>query len=75
MDSDGVFDPQPPVGILKKNAYVSAEEEEAGIPPEGDKQGKPKRKKVRRKLVPVWRLVSYSTGSNFHSGIAHDMFL
>ena len=58
---DGVFDPHPPVGILKKSGYVSGSEEEAAIPPKESKHGKKKAAKEKRKLVPVWRLVSFST--------------
>ena len=61
VDGGGLFDPQPPVGILKKSSYVSGEESEAEQvpPPTGDsKQGGKKGRKGRRKLVPVWRLVS-----------------
>ena len=60
-DVDGVFDPQPPVGILKKGDYVSGSEEEAAIPPKESKRGKKKAAREKRKLVPVWRLVSVST--------------
>ena len=58
---DGVFDPQPPVGILKKGGYVSGSEEEAAIPPKESKHGKRKAAREKRKLVPVWRLVSSSS--------------
>ena len=58
---DGLFDPQPPVGILKKSDYVSGKEEEAESHLEDEKQGKKKTKKARRKLVPVWRLVTAAT--------------
>ena len=54
---DGLFDPQPPVGILKKSSYVSGEEEAASLG--NEKLEKKRSNKPRRKLVPVWRLVSY----------------
>ena len=57
---DGLFDPQPPAGILKKGGYVSGEEEEvAAVAPGKENLEKKRSKKSRRKLVPVWRLVSY----------------
>ena len=60
VDGGGLFDPQPPIGILKKSSYVSGEESEAEQVPtnEDSKQEGKKGKKRRRKLVPVWRLVS-----------------
>ena len=60
VDGGGLFDPQPPIGILKKSSYVSGEETETQQIPMTDdsKQGGKKRRKPRRKLVPVWRLVS-----------------
>ena len=57
VDGGGLFDPQPPVGVLK-NSYVSAKEEEAQAPTGDPKQGKQRGRRGRRKLVPVWRLVS-----------------
>ena len=63
IDGGGLFDPQPPVGILKGSGdYVSAEEEQAAqIPADANSKhgGKRKGKNPRRKLVPVWRLVSF----------------
>ena len=56
---DGLFDPQPPVGILKKNRYVSGEEEAASVAPGKEKLENKSSQNSRRKLVPVWRLVSY----------------
>ena len=62
MDGGGLFDPQPPVGILKKTSYVSGEESEAEqVGPASDdtkQEGKKGRRRERRKLVPVWKLVS-----------------
>lgn len=55
---DGAFDPQPPVGILKKSDYVSGQEDSATIPSKESPPGKKKAKHEKRKLVPVWRLVS-----------------
>lgn len=49
------------VGILKKSSYVSGEEsetEEVGHATEDSKQEGGEGRKGRRKLVPVWRLVS-----------------
>ena len=45
---------------LKKSSYVSAdhEAEETQVPTDDPKQGKQKGRKGRKKLVPVWRLVS-----------------
>ena len=61
VDGGGLFDPQPPVGILKSSSYVSGDESEAeqARPTTDDskQQGK-KGKRAGRKLVPVWRLVS-----------------
>ena len=57
VDGGGLFDPEPPVGILKKSSYVSGEETETQELPVTDNSGK-KGRKPRRKLVPVWRLVS-----------------
>ena len=61
VDGGGLFDPQPPVGILKSNSYVSGDESEAEqVRPTTDdpkQQGK-KERRAGRKLVPVWRLVS-----------------
>ena len=59
---DGLFDPQPPVGILKKSSYVSGEESEVEqVDPATDdsKRGGKGGRRGRRKLVPVWRLVSW----------------
>jgi hypothetical protein len=62
VDGDGLFDPQPPVGILKSSSYVSGEESEAEqvgpITDDSKQQGKRGRRRAGRKLVPVWRLVS-----------------
>ena len=55
------LDAEPPVGILKKSSYVSGEESGAEhVPPPTDdsKREEKKGRKGRRKLVPVWRLVS-----------------
>lgn len=61
---DGLFDPQPPVGILKKSRYVSGEEEVAAASLGNEKLEKKRSNKSRRKLVPVWRLVSYLSFDN-----------
>ena len=56
--NDSAGDPETPVGILKKSSYVSGEEAGAEqVPPPTD-DPKQEVRKGRRKLVPVWRLVS-----------------
>lgn len=55
---DGVFDPQPPVGILKKNDFVSGQEVASAPVDEGKGAKKRKTREKRRKLVPVWKLVN-----------------
>lgn len=69
IDGDGLFDPQPPIGILK-NSYVSGKEEEAKTD-HGDKSSKRRGRTGRRKLVPVWRLVRECF---YFSGIVCDCF-
>lgn len=57
-------EPPTAVGILKKSIYVSGEEsetEEVGHATEDSKQEGGKGREGRRKLVPVWRLVSCFT--------------